>query len=408
VPDLHGDETTSADFLVSYRDWLLARARRSGRRVINASAAGILFGDGVTQASLADLAAKWPSRSLPAVATLARRLTMPQPPSAADLGALCEALASNHTANAVIAQWQDFSGDGFDPAAVRAALEAGNAPPATRPGSDSGTLWARCLLDPGARQVFRELPEAMTRFRAVLNGTVPRDSDEASALPARRQALEQALRLLPRILEAIARDDATHLFGVTERDLMAPVTAQFHWKDDELWAVATFEALLGQAWRGGEPAAAHHDFDRPARRREDLAAHDGIVHVSTRAQAARLLVFEWLRCAASLQAAETPSGDPIVPEQFAPFLRAREVAARDGGDAVLTIDGSGIEAIRIPIGLSESALARTLSESSRPAGAAPAVSAHIELDDVRVDIRLLVSPDRHEPALPDVLDDAAR
>ena len=53
--DLHGSQTTSTASFMSVRDWLVARAKRSGRRVINATGAGILFGAGVEQAELREV-----------------------------------------------------------------------------------------------------------------------------------------------------------------------------------------------------------------------------------------------------------------------------------------------------------------------------------------------------------------
>ena len=52
IPDLRGVSTMTTSTLLSFRDWMLARIKASGRRVINATGAGMLFGEGVEQGTL--------------------------------------------------------------------------------------------------------------------------------------------------------------------------------------------------------------------------------------------------------------------------------------------------------------------------------------------------------------------
>jgi hypothetical protein len=52
IPDLRGVSTVTTPTLLSFRDWMLARIKASGRRVINATGAGMLFGEGVEQGTL--------------------------------------------------------------------------------------------------------------------------------------------------------------------------------------------------------------------------------------------------------------------------------------------------------------------------------------------------------------------
>ena len=54
LPDLRGVETTTTPVLLAFRDWLVAHAARSGRRVMNATGAGLLVGAGIEQRSLVD------------------------------------------------------------------------------------------------------------------------------------------------------------------------------------------------------------------------------------------------------------------------------------------------------------------------------------------------------------------
>jgi hypothetical protein len=61
VPDVCGHDTIGTTTMQSFRDWMVAAAARSGRRVINATGAGTLFGKGVEQLSLRE-ALSAPSR----------------------------------------------------------------------------------------------------------------------------------------------------------------------------------------------------------------------------------------------------------------------------------------------------------------------------------------------------------
>jgi hypothetical protein len=56
-PDLHGRDTRTSHSLIAFRDWIVERASElTGRRIINATGAGILRGGRIEQAALSDLA----------------------------------------------------------------------------------------------------------------------------------------------------------------------------------------------------------------------------------------------------------------------------------------------------------------------------------------------------------------
>jgi hypothetical protein len=58
LPDVAGGETRSAPHLVAFRDWIVSRAARAaGRRVVNATGAGILAGPAIEQAEVERLPA---------------------------------------------------------------------------------------------------------------------------------------------------------------------------------------------------------------------------------------------------------------------------------------------------------------------------------------------------------------
>jgi tetratricopeptide (TPR) repeat protein len=57
VDDIHGEQVLTTNALVAFRNWISEQAVRLDRRVINASAGGILLGPGIDQADLASLIA---------------------------------------------------------------------------------------------------------------------------------------------------------------------------------------------------------------------------------------------------------------------------------------------------------------------------------------------------------------
>jgi hypothetical protein len=309
LPDLRGVETMTTPALLSFRDWMIAHAKRSGRRVINATGAGMLFGDGVEQASLPDVLSRVSSER-PSFADLV-------PPSAervsragvsARLREIRDRIAGGVLAGSPTAEWAEFSGDGFDGAAVGAALdEAAATLEATRPVPDAGAIAGNRLIPSEAsRRVFDRLPEAIRRFRAALNGIAPLrpiDGDappDGDTMPDGEALLADAAALFPRICEAILsqRGDLVATPYVTRDDV--PVSMRYAWPDNIRWAVEMFEGMLGCAW---PPAAAPARFFTP--RAPAGQDHSGAAATSTQAPgnarfACVLLACEWLRCRHSL------------------------------------------------------------------------------------------------------------
>lgn len=82
VTDLHGHDTRTAAHLVAYRDWLVqacadAAAQSPAVRFINATGAGILYGPGITPASLADAVQDAPRRATKITMPVSRRPATP-------------------------------------------------------------------------------------------------------------------------------------------------------------------------------------------------------------------------------------------------------------------------------------------------------------------------------------------
>ena len=123
VPDLRGAETITTPPLQAFRDWMVAQASRCGRRVVNATGAGILFGRGIEQSSLR--AALTARREIPSLRSVERR--GPSSVSRATLAAQFRGLQQHavERSMAPIAQWAEFTGDGFDPSAIDDAHRRG-------------------------------------------------------------------------------------------------------------------------------------------------------------------------------------------------------------------------------------------------------------------------------------------
>lgn len=307
VADLHGRETTTTPALTSFRDWLVARAARSGRRVINASGAGIFAGAGVEQAALADVLTK--TVAVPPVAACARRHAGVRPTRLASRLREAHALvAGGRSAHPLHARWKQFSGDGFDAGAVAASLDEAARALETkrrRPAPPALVDWARIAGLPAARVLPTHLPEALARFAAAMSG--------ARVLPSlagcdgltdgdRTAMLHEALDLLARIRDEIGRLDG--LPTVKARGDVEPIgSVAYAWPERIRWAVETFEALLGVAWVSGATGLQSAFFAGPVTPRDCGDGRDpGATGIepSQASHAYARLVREWLECWASL------------------------------------------------------------------------------------------------------------
>ncbi len=243
VQDVAGRARRTTPALLAFRDWLASRAVASGRRIVNASGAGLLMGEGIVQATLA--AALPAGVTLPAVSDV-----LPKTASDADradrvawhlrMRAVGADIGAARASTALSA-WRGFAGDAWDPVAVAAALDAsasalagGGAPP-----SESSAVSSL----PG--DVSSRLPESMIRWRQWLYG-VP--SGDAPASADRDAYLGHAFRLL---LELGATTRDTDLGQIAQRlspTAVTPVTALFDWPERLSWRITALEALLGAAW----------------------------------------------------------------------------------------------------------------------------------------------------------------
>jgi hypothetical protein len=215
------------------------------------------------------------------------------------LRGMSSALAAGEMHREPLAAWEEFSGEGFDPgrlaAALSDALQDLDAPAA----SVSGETVSGSLV-PGDAIVMR-LPESASRLRSALAG---------NALPAalnsnaeRMDRLVKALDRLGRIVRDVGQ--CPKLVSLPEPSLVGKVPAAgiVMWPDTIRWAAFEFEALLSDAWGGAVPPPVSHAFaNGRVLLPESVAATPSAVP-ATHLYAPHgcvLLAQEWLACASSL------------------------------------------------------------------------------------------------------------
>jgi len=107
LPDTAGGETRSAPHLVAFRDWLVSRAARAaGRRIVNATGAGILSGPAIEQSALDRLQDLIGGMNIHArLAAMADWVSIPGP-----LRAAVERVATDPGAHSALYEtWEAFS-----------------------------------------------------------------------------------------------------------------------------------------------------------------------------------------------------------------------------------------------------------------------------------------------------------
>jgi hypothetical protein len=239
MPSLAGGSVSTAPHLVEFRDWIVARAAEATPgRVVNASGAGILYGPGVTQASLADVLASRPPCA-EAVSARIRRLlgTTAAPTRADDLAAALGAIARRDAdTEPLVAQWvaagrPTLTADAIRSAAddLAAAFAAPPIPPAERPPAPTAMRWF--VADRVAAMRAR-----LTGESAGLDGVAPPAPRAlADALSAARGAAAAVLAL-PEV--AIAPGDDVAAGAAPET---VPLSQRFRWTSEASVLVAALE-----------------------------------------------------------------------------------------------------------------------------------------------------------------------
>ena len=386
--DIHGAQTVSSGSLESFRDWIVSRAKKSGRRVINATGNGILFGDGIEQNRVA--AGLAGHVEIPSLAPLAsRRTRVAASDVAAQVAGVRRMLEAGELSASPLANWIEFSGDGFDRAGMEAALEQVEAEIL---GKRSGAVTAyRRLTGPSvSNAVMTQLPEAMIRFRPALAGIEP--SARSIATADRARLLLDALDLLDRIRHAVKDHPDVELTDPEGPNKGQPAAASYKWGEDLRWAVETFEALLGEAWGNAVPRP-HTFFNGPviprADEANDSARGNQAPHRSHATHACMMLAMEWVRCAASF------SPSPIVAAQFERLTALETIlpgSVESEPTAVLTITATiagSNRSIEMPLYVSPSAMARAWTGAVRTDDAGVEIVVPIAGEGVEVTVCLV-------------------
>ena len=268
VPDLAGRSRPTTPALLAFRDWLVSRAAASGRRVVNATGAGLLMGNGIEQVVLDDV-----SMADTPVPRVSEILAGPRPhddPSTmrAHVVAAHAAIAGGHDTD-VLASWRRFTGHAWDPSEVSGALAAALQEFTREPGTPPGGAITLGL----PRGILPRLPECMHRWYRWLHEQDP--GEARLSRPERDACIAQAFRLLLTLC-AMLKDPEV---SASVRRPMAggdavPLSAAYDWSEPLAWLVYALEALLGAACV--TPATSEwSDFFG---RRADVRAEDVDVH----------------------------------------------------------------------------------------------------------------------------------
>lgn len=421
VPDLHGRSTVSTPPLQAFRDWMVTHAARSGRRVINATGAGIFFGDGVEQASLS--AALRRTYSFPSLRDLSAgsARTRPRPLElAAHLRQVRHLLTTGEgsPATSPIAQWVEFSAGGYDPEAVGAALDAaahtlGSAEspgPAHAPGL--APRWADIAWEGATRGVLPHLPELLARLRGILNGVAPRASDERTEAD-RAALLIDALAMAGPIVEALSTFVENPAAPLPRQAVgQGPVSGLRAWPSEIAWLLQVCEAMLGAACAPSSSPQGQSFFLGPVITRCSLGEPHRQEDGDSPSAAAAQLLREWLICASRHE--QQPASvhrllghQPLLAVEAQPSAAGAPTQA-DIARFVITVQSSDTSSTTsvMPLTLDERQLARTLTGLVRapetdPAATVPLASISLNQRSACLAVRLDAStPSRHVGRLP--------
>ena len=374
VEDVRGAKTQVTPAMLSFRDWLVTRAQRSGRQVINATGAGLLFGKGIEQATLSASLALKPA--IPPVPVIGRRATAIRPSAlAGDIRAVTRQLRDGSMAPP-LAQWREFSGEGFDAVAVAAALDEAAHTLETKRGKPIETpvtSWSRLAASTAAPSFLTQVPEALTRFRLALGGVdaaLDAGADGVGTHARRSAVLVEALDLLREICDAVLRMDDVHTAANPTLIGRLPVSVLYPWPDATRWAMVAFEALLGHAWGDVVQPPGPTWFGRTDGlvTRDTAGGAASQTQPSSHGSASRLaclqLVLEWMRCGASVHGESTVALYDALDRVVALEEQLRGARAHDTEQTSLIVEasaGSRSARLVLPLPVGQEALAKVVT-----------------------------------------------
>jgi hypothetical protein len=294
VVDVHGRPTVTTAPLLSFRDWIVAHAASSGRRVVNASGDGILGGSGI---ELGDLeAVLGPGRPVRPMAAV------PKPPACAEparlRGALMAARRDVAAGQGGEAQaWAAFAGERYDVHAVTRALDEVLSDDGRGAPVESIVPWAALPRSLSSYEHLCRLPERLAVQHARVNGVEPRD-ERAGATPPTADEFQALTSLLMRLLRGLG-DYHDAPGAPAERHVATgrpAVAGERAWPSHLAWPMQLFEsAAVMPAAPGGDAS-----FRRAPVRLRDMATMACGAPAPEHHEAARAqlrLVAEWLRMA---------------------------------------------------------------------------------------------------------------
>jgi hypothetical protein len=395
--EVNGGDVETTPALVSFRDWLAARGQRSGRRVINATGAGILAGGGIELGSLDTALTR--TIDVPSIAACARpRADARRSEIVARLRETRAAIASG-ASTPLLTRWAEFSGDGFDPAALAAAIDDAVQDLDGRSDS-SGVASERTLhsavLSSVSAEIVMQLPESLARWRVAMNDLAALASSDRGVEPtaADRMAwLREAAALLSLMQHAPV--GAADEQSVRAADVAGLAAVAYDWPEMQRWRVEIVEALLERAWPGGGAGLEAAFFARAVQPRDDQGVASATsappMDRPSASPAYVALLHEWLTCWSRLETVDE-SRDPLA------RLRGLVQASRAPVDVDRATEDVDL-AIRVPLGdttiafdaslrVADSALGRVMTGVVR-ASATDRVALPIELPSVATSPRRL-------------------
>ncbi len=400
--DLYGHQTRSTAALVSIRDWMVERIRRSGRRVVNAGAGGILHGGTIELATLRSVLTQSICVQPP--------IALAPPQRSIDRGALAAALRETRThleqdaASGLTSAWQEFCGDRFDRAGLVTAL--GEAAHELEIGTVSRPAAALCwesLPQTSVAGLPAGLLESAARYRDIALSGSPADG-EPPPVPVvtdeRVLLLAAALDLLGRIQADLARrDDLPGRKPALER---VSAAAAYDWPEPLAWAISIFEALLERTRAARGPSATSRFFALPARPRDRAAGSRGMGNACERphaGEACALLASEWLEACAD-NVLDDAARDSVSRFAVLASLASSEEVLGDSSSGLLRFSANahGTRAcVDIPVRLDDARLGRVFTGAMRGEGAAPAALQALSI--VTAPFRAALSVEPSDPAM---------
>lgn len=367
--DLHGRETVTTAPLQSFRDWIVANAARSGRRVVNASDDGILHGPGIELADLATAVGR--GRLVRPIAELAKPQACAHPDALRRQLAAVRATVSGEQGGEVRA-WAEFAGARYDAATLARVLDEALADDACA-GAPSGAIvpWATLPATLSSYARLCQLPERMAAHQARLSGRAPgRGGADVGATAPSGEELRALTSLLVPLLCGLAdyREDTVQPAARHAALGVPAVSGERAWPSRLAWPMQMFESAAVTPSRTNGAGT----FRRAAVRLRDaatVAASNPTVVSTDTARAQARLVVEWLAMVAACDDAVVSDAGVLARWQaiIAGAADTEAAGATPGAECLLVLDVDHADgAVAVRFAVDERRLARVLTGALVP------------------------------------------